>query len=155
MEYEIEIVARQPEDTAVIKGVVPHGAVGEFIPDALGELFGTLGMDPIVGPPFCRMDMTDTDFVLEVGFPVERPVQQNGRVEPSHLPGGTVATVMNVGPYDSVGPAYAALQAWLDEHHYESTGAPWEAYLDGPEVAQPRTLISWPCQRADSEAQTG
>lgn len=146
-QYEIEVVERQSEDTAVIKGRAAHGAVGAFIPEALGELFGSLGMDPIVGPPFCRMEMDDEEFVLEVGFPVERPVEASGRIESSSLPGGLVATAMNAGPYETVARAYWAIEAWMKEHHYEATGAPWESYLDGPEVPNPRTLVCMPCRR--------
>ena len=149
-QFDVELVERHREDTAVIKGTVAHGAVGAFIPEALGELFCSLGMDPIVGPPFCRIDMLDEEFGLEVGFPVERPVERSGRVEPSELPGGLAATTMSVGPYDQVAPAYFALEAWMREHHYVQIGAPWEAYLDGPEVENPRTLVCWPCRRADA-----
>lgn len=155
MDYEIEVVERHPEDTAVISGRVPHGAVGDFIPAALSELFDAVGEDPIVGPPFCRMDMQGDEFVLEVGFPVERPVTATGRIEPSTLPGGAVATVMNIGPYESVPPAYWAIEEWMREHHYEPTGAPWESYLDGPEVERPRTLVCWPCRRRDSASEAG
>lgn len=146
-EYEVEVIERQAEDTAVIRGRAAHGAVGAFIPEALGELFGSLGTDPIVGPPFCRIDMRDEEFLLEVGFPVERTVEASGRIEPSELPGGLVATVVNVGPYETVARAYWAIEAWLKEHHYEPTGAPWESYLDGPEVQNPRTLVCMPCRR--------
>jgi effector-binding domain-containing protein len=146
-QYDIEVVERHREDAAVIRGRAAHGQVGPFIPEALGELFDNLGMDPIVGPPFCRIDMMEEEFGLEVGFPVERPVEAIGRIEPSELPGGPVATTMHVGPYDTVASAYFALEAWMREHHYVQTGPPWEAYLDGPEVPQPRTLVCWPCHR--------
>jgi hypothetical protein len=28
---------------------------------------------------------------------------------------------------------------------HRPTGAPWETYLDGPEVPEPRTTVAWPC----------
>ena len=147
MEYEIEVVDRQSEDTAVIRDRADHGAVGAFIATALQELLESLGTDPVDGPPFCRIEIDDEEFLLEVGFPVERPVEASGRIVASSLPGGLVATVMNVGPYDSVPAAYWAIEAWLGEHGYEPTGAPWESYLDGPEVPNPRTLVCMPCRR--------
>jgi effector-binding domain-containing protein len=42
--------------------------------------------------------------------------------------------------------AYAAAEEWLAEHDWVATGPPWEAYLDGPEVAQPRTVVHVPCR---------
>ena len=147
MAYEVELVERTREDTAVVCGRVPHGEVGPFIGAALGEVMSAVGAVPIVGPPFCRMDMTGDEFDLEVGFPVAEPIEPSGRVVPSTLPGGDVATVLHTGPYDEVPPAYAAIGAWIAEHGYVSAGAPWEAYLDGPDVAEPRTIVSWPCRR--------
>ena len=155
MDYEIEVVERSVEDTAVIRGRVARGTVARFVPEALGELVASVGTDPIAGPPFCRMDMDGEDFLLEVGFPVERPVDGAGRVESSSLPGGFVATALNVGPYETVVPAYRAVQVWMAEHHYEPTGAPWESYLDGPEVDNPRTLVCWPCRRRPSWESSG
>lgn len=155
MTYDVEIVERTPEDTAVVCGRVAHDGVGAFIGAAFGEVMAAVGAVPIVGPPFCRMDMTGDEFLLEVGFPVAEPIAATGRVVPSTLPGGEVATVLHRGPYDQVAPAYFAIEAWLREHGYESTGAPWEAYLDGPEAPEPRTIVSWPCRREDSAQPRG
>ena len=155
MSYTVELVERHQEDTAVVCGRVPHDGVGPFIQAAFGEVMAAIGDVPIVGPPFCRIDMDGDDFLLEAGFPVERPIPASGRVEPSTLPGGPAATVVHVGPYDTVPPAYAAIGEWLAHHGFRSAGAPWEAYLDGPEVAEPRTVVCWPCRREDSDPRAG
>ena len=143
----MEVVDRQPEPTAVIRGTVPHGEVGPFIVSALQETAQALG-GAIAGPPFCRMDMAEGGFALEVGFPVAGPADQQGPVEASTLPGGPTATLLHRGPYDGVAPAYGYLERWLAEHGLVPTGAPWEQYLDGPEVAEPRTVVCWPCRAA-------
>ena len=70
-----------------------------------------------------------------------------GRVEPSTLPGGHVATTMHVGSYADLGAASDAAQQFLTDEGYEVAGAPWECYLDGPEVAEPRTEVFMPCRR--------
>lgn len=155
MSYEVEVVERSVQDTAVVRGRVAHDGVGAFIGAAFGEVMAAVGSVPIVGPPFCRMDMTGDEFLLEVGFPVAEPIEPAGRVVPSTLPGGEVATALHTGPYDQVGPVYFAVEEWLRANGYESTGAPWEAYLDGPEVPEPRTIVSWPCRRKDSRQPQG
>jgi effector-binding domain-containing protein len=53
--------------------------------------------------------------------------------------------VLYQGDYAGVGSAYEAVERWLAEHGYVSAGTPWESYLDGPEVAQPRTVVQVPC----------
>lgn len=39
-----------------------------------------------------------------------------------------------------------ALEEWIREHGDQPDGMPWEAYLDGPEVMNPRTVITWPIE---------
>ena len=68
----------------------------------------------------------------------------NGR----ELPGGRVAYTLHSGPYESVGPIYAVLQKWIQEHGHECAGPPREVYLVGPgQVSDPaafRTEVQWP-----------
>ncbi len=66
----------------------------------------------------------------------------------STLPGGRVAYTLHAGAYDAVGPTYAALQRWIQEHGHESDGPPREIYLVGPAQANDpaafRTEVQWP-----------
>ena len=66
-------------------------------------------------------------------------------MEAAVLPGGDVASVIYRGPYSGVGTAYEAVQEWLRQNGYKVSGEPWESYLDGPEVAEPRTIVQFPC----------
>ena len=46
---------------------------------------------------------------------------------------------------DQIGDAWERVQAWIKEHELESTAAPWEAYLTGPEdPGPPITEIFFP-----------
>lgn len=53
--------------------------------------------------------------------------------------------VLHRGSYADVAAAHVAGQEWLCANQWSATGAPWEAYL-GPEVAEPRTIVHWPCR---------
>lgn len=147
MAYDVEVVERQRDDAAVVRGRVAHTEVGAFIGPALGEVMAALGTVPVTGPPFCKIDMDGDAFLLEVGFPIERAIEPSGRVHPSRLPAGLVATTMHVGAYQDVPAAYGALEEWMAGNGYVAVGPPWESYLDGPEVAAPRTMVCWPCER--------
>lgn len=57
MTVAIEIAERRGDDTAVVRGRVPHGEVGPFIGAAFGQVLAAVGPGNVVGPPFCRMDM--------------------------------------------------------------------------------------------------
>ena len=147
MDYVIEIVERQREDTAVVTGHVAVDGIGAFVGAAFGDVMAALGGRVPAGMPFARYAMVDDGFDIEAGFPVAGPIAPSGRVAPGTLPGGTVATVMHVGPYGEVSGAYEALEQWLAANGWTPDEAPWEAYFDGPEVAEPRTLVSWACHR--------
>ena len=72
---------------------------------------------------------------------------RSGDVGPGTLPGGHVLTTLHVGAYDEVGAAYGALETYLIKNGYEPAGAAWECYLDGPDVAEPRTKVYQPARR--------
>jgi effector-binding domain-containing protein len=82
------------------------------------------------------LDEADASFEIEAGFPVAGPVSGEGDVVASNLPGGTVAVVTHIGPYDRMIPAYRALQEWITAEGGTSEGPPWEIYYSDPQ-AQP------------------
>jgi effector-binding domain-containing protein len=60
----------------------------------------------------------------------------------------TAASTLHAGPYEEIGAAYAALQAFLQERGHEAAGPPREVYLVGPAQASDpgtyRTEVLWP-----------
>ena len=149
MDYKIEIVNGQAQATATVSGRVAHDGIPGFIGVAFGEVLAAIGGEAgVAGPPFARYDLCADGFEVEAGFPAAHVVAPAGRVRASTLPGGPMATTTHVGPYAGLAAAYGAIETWLAANGYAPAGAPWESYLDGPEVAEPRTVVSWPCRRA-------
>ena len=68
------------------------------------------------------------------------------------LPGGTVAEVLHVGPYEELATAHAALAAWIERNGFEAVGPVRERYLNGPADGVPatayRTIIEMPIAEA-------
>ena len=106
-----------------------------------------LGLAALPDGLFARYQAMSDGFDVEAGFPADAPVGAAGRVVPVELPGGSIATALHRGSYDTVGETYEALGAWLGDHDYEPAGVAWESYLDEPGVPEPRTLVSIPCRR--------
>ena len=153
MEHDITVVELIEQPTAVVRG----RAAPETISDVLGRTFDAVARAAasqgrhLTGPPFARYrSMDESAWDLEAGFPVDAPVLAEGEVEPSTLPGCRAARLVHTGPYETVGEAWSEASAWLTDHGYEATDAPWESYLDEPGVEQPRTLILMPCSPARS-----
>lgn len=147
MAYAVTRVDLSEQHVAVVRAQVPHDGIGAFLGGAFGEVMAALaaqGVQP-AGMPFCRYGhMGDGGWDVEAGFPVVRAAERSGRVEPSTLPAGPAAHVLHRGPYEAVAGAYDAAMAWIRETGGDVSGAPWEQYLDGPEVPEPRTEVFVP-----------
>jgi effector-binding domain-containing protein len=148
MSYHVDRITLEPQPAAVVSGSVPHDGIAEFLGGAFGEVMAVLAAEGLApaGPPFARYVMTDDGWDIEAGFPSSREVTPHGRVHATTLPGGTALAVLHQGPYEDVAAAYHAAELWMAENDWTATGAPWEAYLDGPEVAEPRTIVHLPAR---------
>ena len=150
---DVELRTEVPRDAAVVRVEGPAGDLPVLIGPAFGEVAGAMGQAGvgIAGEPFTRYLAWDGGRVeAEVGFPVLRPAPAVGRVYPTTLPGGEVASIVHVGPYDTLHETYAQLQAWLGARGWSPTGPMWEVYWSEP-VGDPstwRTEICWPVSRA-------
>ena len=143
MTYHVEQVDLEEQPTAVVHGLVPKDGIAEFLGGAFGEVMQVLvaqGLHP-AGMPFGVYVPTEDGMDIEAGFPSSAPVTRSGRVMCSTIPAGPAIEVMHQGSYSDVPIAYEAAEKWLAENHLEAAGPPLEAYLDGPEVAEPRTLV--------------
>ena len=145
--YDVSFADLAERPTAVVRGHVPHDGIGPFLGSAFGEVMSVLaeaGVEP-AGLPFARYRLTDDGFDVEAGFPVDGPVATFGRVEGSTLPACRAARVLHQGSYAELAGAYDAAVRWIDENACRQDGDAWEMYLDGPEVAEPRTEVFVPC----------
>jgi len=151
MAHEVKVGRR---DAALVVSkwfAVTLADIGGVMGAAFGEVYGHLaarGAAPD-GPPFViyhGMPASGEPFDIEVCAPVARPVEPPAGWQLQELPAGTFATLLHVGPYDTVGEAYAAIMAWPAEHGYTIVGPPREVYLSGPETPpeQIRTIIEFP-----------
>ena len=152
MRYETQFVDLQAQHTAVVRGHVKVEEIQEFLGPAFGEVINVIdkqGLHP-TGAPFGKYRPVEGggEFDVEVGFPCSDVVEPAGRVEPAELPGGRVARTLHVGAYGDVGAAYEATFSWLTDEGCVTAGEPWECYLDGPEVPEPRTEVFVPCETA-------
>lgn len=150
MTYNITLESQPPTHAAVVTETVAVSAIGPFIGEAFGLVMQALQAQRSFpgGPPFASYHMLDGSFVVRAGFPVAQPIAASGRVVPMEFPGGQTVVTMHIGAYDQVAKAYDAIMAWLPGAHLVPAGDPWETYLDGPEVAQPRTQVHLPVRPA-------
>jgi effector-binding domain-containing protein len=147
MTYDVHTAQIDSQHAAVLSGTCSMEEVGAFLATAFERVLAALAHAAVAvdGKPFARYDMVEGGFRVEAGFPCPADLDLDGDVHTITLPSGTAAMTTHVGPYAGVASAYAAIEQWFAASGHRPTGSPWETYLDGPEVPEPRTTVTWPC----------
>jgi effector-binding domain-containing protein len=154
MQPEVKVERREAIPVVSKRVLVTLAEIGNAIGPAFQEVYGGLsahGLTP-AGPPFViyhGMPKGGTPFEIEVCAPIveagpkaDAPVGWQIR----ELPAGTIATLLHVGPYDTLGEAYATIGAWIQSHRFAVSGPPREIYLSEPGTPpeQVQTVIEFP-----------
>jgi len=146
-----EVTVREREAILVVakRTAVTLPEIGSTLGAAFGEVYGSIGSTAPAGPPFViyeGMPEGDRPFDIQVCAPVGRPVDPPAGWVVQELPAGTFASLVHVGPYDSIGVAYENLGRWIPEHGMTMAGAPREVYLSEPDTPpeQIRTVVEFP-----------
>lgn len=152
-EQTFEVIEVPAVDVALVRGRTTLTRISSLIDGSVGEIFGAIQAQGrhVTGAWFLRYlgapAGPDTEFDVELGFPVDAPVMPAGRVEPGTLGGCRVARTVVTGSYDGLSDAWSAISTWMARSGLEAAGAPWEAYLNNPaETAEEdlRTEINIP-----------
>lgn len=129
-----EIVDHVQTFTAAVRGSVPMQEIRDFYDNAFGRVAAAVDRQEVtptsafglyLSPPSDRLE-------LEVGFVVDGPIQADGDVVPSSLPGGRAARLTHVGPYDDLSGSWGRLMAWVGEQGLAPGGPMWEVYVTEP-----------------------
>ena len=150
MTYKCEIYDQFAQPTLAVR---THTAVQDLprvlgeIYASIGQLMGSLGIQPGGAPytGYFNMDMQDLD--IEIGFPVNEKVPGNGAIQAGEMPAGKYASVLHKGPYDKLGLAYEALTEFIQQAGFKPSGVSYEFYLNSPvEVSSEdlRTQVVFP-----------
>ena len=133
---EVEIRDVHPREAAVVSISMPPAGISEALGGAFGEVAGAMERAGVglAGPPFTRYRAFGPVIEAEAGFPVMRPAPDVGRVHPGQLPGGRVASIVHIGPYDTLEATYNVLTQRLAAMGHQPIGPMWEIYWSDPEA---------------------
>jgi len=155
MSYSITKKAIPPQSVLVTTRRVGPAEIAKAFGDGVSRVFAHAQQHglAVTGRPFARYtDMSDGLMTIEPGMclATEAAPTEAGEdgVRIDGLPGGEVAMTVHMGPYEGLGQAYNAIQAWMGENGLAPAGAPWEVYVTDP-MATPnttdwRTEVYWP-----------
>jgi effector-binding domain-containing protein len=136
MSYEIRVKELAAQPILSIRSRAPMEQLGPLIAQALGEIFGYMGamLANPAGPVIWMLHQNDGDqgADFETCVPVAERLAGSGRIAMGEIAAGPVAYTLHRGPYEEMGPAYAALAQWVQEHGHEVAGPMRELYLVSP-----------------------
>ncbi len=103
------------------------------------------------GPCFTidhEQEYKESDVELEVCEPITDELQGNERVAVRELPGGQMASMIHIGPFEGLSEAYGVFLGWIEQNGYRIVGPNREIYLrsyeDGCDPSEFVTEIQFP-----------
>lgn len=138
-----EIDYRPAQSTICLHTVAPVSDLPHVLGIAFEKLMQHLGRHGEVpsGPPFvgyCNMDMQALE--IEVGFPVNRILPAEGEIESCEISAGEYASLIHIGPYQTIERGYTALSEFVAGQGRETTGISYEFYLNDPAITPQNQL---------------
>ncbi len=128
--YPVSVETRAARPTAVVAAATTWAEYPALWPTLLDEVYAFIRSGGATQDGHNVMLYRDDVPNVEVGVQVTGPFEPQGRVGPSALPAGEVASTVHRGPYDALEEAHVALKAWCGSHRHALTGVCWEIYGD-------------------------
>jgi AraC family transcriptional regulator len=137
---EHEIVTKQIDPVSGVgcRDRMPITGIAEFIGDVMGGVMMN-GLAPSAPPmvlyhdPEFDPEAVDATFLVPIVGEPSGTTPAGRTLEAVSVPGGEMAVVIHVGPYESIGEAYQALGAWFAAEGRTGAGPACEVYLTRPE----------------------
>jgi effector-binding domain-containing protein len=137
MALEVKIVDVQSQPAATITLKTTQATIA---PD-MGQAYGTLHTfiqttdSQFAGPPFALyQDVSGPEWTVVVGFPVTRPIQGKGDIQPGETPSGKAAMTLHIGPYSKLMDSWNLFAEWIKAQGYKMEALGWESYVDDPDT---------------------
>ena len=148
---EPALVTVEPATTAVVRGTVSTDELRDFFDQSFQVLGVALTNQQVsaTGAAFSRYqgEYDEEPIDLEVGFPTDRPIDDDGSAEAGELPGGRVARLVHSGSFDGLGEAWQRLAQWIGATNLTPSTDRWEVYLTEPspemDPSELRTELNW------------
>ena len=148
MAYEVSEKVLAPQLALMVRKRVSMTTIGGAMNEAFGAIMAHVeaGGAQFAGPPFALYPGEIGDeFDVVVCTPVAPGATAGPGVDLEEVPGGPAACTMHKGPYDAVGEAYGALQAWMAANGKQPGFPAREVYLNEPGTVPAEELLTEVC----------
>jgi effector-binding domain-containing protein len=130
----VELRTVAPRPTAVVSQTTTWkefpGLWGQLLDEVYGFVRPRPELAPEEGPEIWRNVFLylDDQPTVEIGVLAARSFDPHGRVVPSQLPGGQVATATHRGDYAEMGRTHQAVNDFIAARNLRRAGPSWEIY---------------------------
>lgn len=148
--HEIEVVEEQPMLVAGMRKQGQYKEIAKMLP-ALFEYVMSRNAR-IAGPPMFLWheksvkEANEADKAgradIEVCAPIAARIPETDQIKCYELPGGSMVKMVHKGPYESSGPAYEKLFAWIEGNGKKLCGPIREGYLNDPRTVEPQEILT-------------
>lgn len=142
--YDVQLVDAVERPTAVVAEETTWAEFPTVWGKLLDEVWAVIRAGGATKDGHNVMLYLDDQPRVEVGVQVDGPFPSSGRVVPSVLPAGRVATTVHRGPYDRLGEAHDAVHRWATANGHRLSRVRWEVYgdwTDDPDALE--TEVTW------------
>jgi len=112
---------------AVVRRRVRRSELASVVPQSCGLVWDFVRRRALKGGRHVAIYLNG-QIDVEVGVEVADPFDEEGDIVRSSTPAGTVASAIHFGPYQGLGAAHQAIQAWCAAHGHRLAGPNWEIY---------------------------
>ncbi|UWP79041.1 GyrI-like domain-containing protein [Dactylosporangium fulvum] len=141
--YQLRAADLDSRPSAVVRACLPAAQIASWLPGALRRVRHELARQHVepVGPPFVRYTPEEDGIGVDAGYLVSEPIEDNGDVVASGLPGGPAVIAIHVERPAETVDAWQALDDWLWSRGFRAAGPLWEYWTDGPEEGSGRGTV--------------
>jgi len=130
------VMQTKAQPAAVIHLRIPRPEMMSAFGPAVEEILTILraeGVEPMGSAFAHHLAMSPDTFDFELGFQIESPITNAGRVKMSELPArARVAHTVYRGPYEGLPAAWGEFDAWMKAQGLKQGDDLWEIYAYGP-----------------------
>src|SRR3954462_411981 len=128
MQYDVQLDSEPGSPIAVVRRCAKPPELGKVIQECCGLVWNVMRSQNVAGAGRHVAVYLDDAINLEVGVELPTPFAVHDEVVGSNLPIGPVARTVHFGPYQLLGNAHDAINAWCKTNGRTLAGPRWEIY---------------------------
>jgi effector-binding domain-containing protein len=134
MTYEIEIREYLPQQIATMRVAALPTQFDDKLHTALKNIrlfMSSQGIEISEPPLTVYHEVELIRMICDTGFPIHQPIETDGQITISQIPGGRAAVTHHTGSitFASLKPAHRAVIQWIEANGEKQSAPPREVYL--------------------------